>query len=775
MDMEAIIPAFSMWKALNETIPALLNLEYCESNYKKLESIVMSKEFLNLFVFNHDSNLTIHENKSIITKYKAFTMWLLGRFVHILSCDKTMTHNLIVEAQLKILQHLSVTERSVCQEIGAIYVEMLCQLNNFHKNNEQNTTDELLLDLFNIENNDSIITQLDLSSVQIVIKSIESCTMMQQNILKIVSWYTMERLEHSVFNNIFYKALSSQLYVLTNCNFTLKITVLKSFVQLVRFYTTDNVDNKFIKYMNEFTACMEQIVYKVYVKSTAVNSEQQKIFEELLLQFINNTKNVACNLNKNKILEFITKEIIKGNPLKLSKHLKLEGVKNFARISNVDLIDECINSVLNKREFSLLCIIENYIVNYLRQYIKEHDKIKIIKLSNIQNPVFDKIKDYIFNFECKCDRCNVEDMLLFLDQITNITEKIKFKLLSEKANRDILFYFFEEEELLNFFFNLSSSHVENCNSNSIDRELFFRVLIRSLTFYPVSNVDVIFHAVAYPFLKSRKETSYTLKNYTQDGKYNTKQIKISLEFMSTFGLSRESVVVYLFFFLKTLNNVTIQCFHGERKCENNNCLRNKNMEEVYYSVCVSAVKSKNKDIILQIIKHLKYIFVMFNNVDRTWMDVYVPILGITQEDVVFQVLNEIDNILALFYDNLLVYYFDENDMNMNIYSQENNNAKFKICISYLENNETIRRTRKTIINTDFIQSVIQKIQNILISTKNPELKLMIVQKLSSLINFPGMPGHYLQIFKVFICDPDKEVRKALAKELYFVLSNMVVF
>lgn len=133
--IEETDPAFSMWKMFNDTIPALFKLENCEGNVERLGNIIKSDEFLNIFVYNHNPLHTMEENESISSKYKSFTVWLLGRFFCFLSSEKlARVHNTIVDAQLRILHLMSVTQHHVYQELAGEYCTALKILTSFLKN-----------------------------------------------------------------------------------------------------------------------------------------------------------------------------------------------------------------------------------------------------------------------------------------------------------------------------------------------------------------------------------------------------------------------------------------------------------------------------------------------------------------------------------------------------------------------------------------------------------------------------------------------------------------
>lgn len=132
--IEDKIPAFPMWKMFNDTIPALFKLENCESNVERLGNIIKSDEFSNIFEYNHNANLTMEEYESISSKYKSFTVWLLGRFFYLLSVEKLVRiHETIVDAQLRILHLMSVTQPNVYQELAGEYCQVLRILTSFLK------------------------------------------------------------------------------------------------------------------------------------------------------------------------------------------------------------------------------------------------------------------------------------------------------------------------------------------------------------------------------------------------------------------------------------------------------------------------------------------------------------------------------------------------------------------------------------------------------------------------------------------------------------------
>lgn len=83
--LENKVPAYSMWKIFYDTIQ-LLEREQSESKIKHLADIVNSENLTNIFVYSSDVSLSYEQYEEMSRRYKAFTVWLLGRFFYLLSC-----------------------------------------------------------------------------------------------------------------------------------------------------------------------------------------------------------------------------------------------------------------------------------------------------------------------------------------------------------------------------------------------------------------------------------------------------------------------------------------------------------------------------------------------------------------------------------------------------------------------------------------------------------------------------------------------------------------
>ncbi|CAH0564187.1 unnamed protein product [Brassicogethes aeneus] len=110
---------------INETVPDLLK-DCSEGSLKRLANIIQSKEHSNIFIYDKDPNLSYENYEDIINKYKAFTTWLLGQLLYVISCEKvSKIHDLIVKTQLTILDSLSKTHLNVYSELASEYAKTL--------------------------------------------------------------------------------------------------------------------------------------------------------------------------------------------------------------------------------------------------------------------------------------------------------------------------------------------------------------------------------------------------------------------------------------------------------------------------------------------------------------------------------------------------------------------------------------------------------------------------------------------------------------------------
>lgn len=80
--VETDIPAYPMWKIFYDTIK-LLELDYSESKIEHLANIVNTQKLTSIFVYNSDGTVSYERYNEMCQKYKAFTVWLLGKFFYL--------------------------------------------------------------------------------------------------------------------------------------------------------------------------------------------------------------------------------------------------------------------------------------------------------------------------------------------------------------------------------------------------------------------------------------------------------------------------------------------------------------------------------------------------------------------------------------------------------------------------------------------------------------------------------------------------------------------
>lgn len=80
--VEEEIPAFSMWKIFYDTMK-LLEMDQSEGRIEDLANIINTQKLTSIFVYSADGSIPYDKYNSMCQKYKAFTIWLLGKFFYL--------------------------------------------------------------------------------------------------------------------------------------------------------------------------------------------------------------------------------------------------------------------------------------------------------------------------------------------------------------------------------------------------------------------------------------------------------------------------------------------------------------------------------------------------------------------------------------------------------------------------------------------------------------------------------------------------------------------
>ncbi|KAJ8944482.1 hypothetical protein NQ314_009466 [Rhamnusium bicolor] len=283
--IEENIPAFSMWKMFNDTVPVLMKGDCSETSVRRLASIIQSKEFSNIFIFSKDPLLTFQEYHKIEQKYKAFTTWLLGQFFYLLGHDRfSKIHDIIIDTQLCILDQLSKTQLHVYNELAGEYNKAFDLLVNYSKE----PSNKLLLKVFIPEMFEDLNTKLDLSQVHMEVSSKKKCLLVIGKLIKFVKYILMENFLFYSFDDGTYKTLDSILYLLSVSDTQMKLDIIDIFINIFSKPKHDfkEYDLEITKKWLIFSSLFEQFIYNIYNLQVDLKNKALDHFENLLVSYL---------------------------------------------------------------------------------------------------------------------------------------------------------------------------------------------------------------------------------------------------------------------------------------------------------------------------------------------------------------------------------------------------------------------------------------------------------------------------------------------------------
>ncbi|XP_017770441.1 PREDICTED: serine/threonine-protein kinase atr-like [Nicrophorus vespilloides] len=481
------IPAFSMWKMFNDTIPVMLKMESSESSLNMLTNILAMPEFSRIFLFNTNSSLTFQQHKEMSGKYKAFAVWLLGRFFYLLSLEKlSRMHNLIIDAHKKILHIIEISQSYIYHELTLEYAKVLKDLIDYQSHNYEDTK---VLKAFEPKYYEDLDGVLDLSPLFVEVSSRESCIHMQKIALKIIDQIVMEKLEFHYIKNEIYEILYNLIYILKNSNCQLKIMVLEIFARVMNLKSS--FPYKIETIFRETFSIFEQLCYKVF------NNEFPDFYE----QFQAVTKKILNghrDFNKRQISEFILS----------SKKVKLDE----------DLVDICVKYTG-----------EGFNAKYFKLYAKtilsnltscENNRIDLKDVSGTWRTLMLETGEYFeginscvsIPLNASCDK-----MKHFLD-VLNLGTEIK-----TVSNKQVTF--FNETPLVPMLLN----HIVNDSINCKTKCLIMSSMLTNIVYLTKTrNLNVYLHLIGYKFMKSKEFPT----NYI--GCNNSYEMKKSITYLYTY-------------------------------------------------------------------------------------------------------------------------------------------------------------------------------------------------------------------------------------------------
>ncbi|KAG7302739.1 hypothetical protein JYU34_012694 [Plutella xylostella] len=291
---------FTVWQMFNAPTMVLFNnLEHAADGLDRLLTSILklSGDFSEVLVPRPNSSKFPDEY------YKAFNTWLIGRLFYVWSVKELeRIHITSKDAQLKILNILSVNGASFYQDIHSEYFNILQQLSEYYKENAENpSTTQKELANFSTGNIQIPNTQLDLQSIYVTVKDLQTCERLIELTLQLLS----DSIPVSPFNtdqngNSYETLYLLVLGMLENYNVHLKLCCLNFFHEVI-----DKSDKVSVtKFSENFPEVYDQFMYclEAITASMPIYHEKGEVdgiyLEKFSLFMVNMLKKITTTLEK---------------------------------------------------------------------------------------------------------------------------------------------------------------------------------------------------------------------------------------------------------------------------------------------------------------------------------------------------------------------------------------------------------------------------------------------------------------------------------------------
>ncbi|CAH0701159.1 unnamed protein product [Spodoptera exigua] len=432
---------FTVWQMFNAPTMVLFNnLEHAADGLDRLLTSILklSGDFSEVLVPRAGSS------KYPDSYYQAFNTWLVGRLFYVWSVEElSRIHETSKEAQLKILNILSMNAASFYNTLHLEYVSVLTKLVQYYKDNEAKQLKEYLLENFKSEQIDIPNVQLNLEPIYVKVKDIQTCKTLINLTLQLLAeslpmnsvYMNKHKMEYcNLFNEI--------LYMLDNYSVDLKLHSIKFFINLSYNYEQFGIH----KFQKCFPFIFSDLLYSIesLLKSLNVYYEKGEIdaiyldnLNKLMCTFMKVIKKCPDKENKEIFSNICTVILRTKNNKTFCNDLKLECLSMTKHINiSKDLID------LSNKDASEIDILKEYycknILDCMNSDSQEKTNIDskdswcyqqvINVIESIKTCEDSKIDIFLISYHLK--RCL--SALGVLQEVALIKQQDKTKLISEE-------------------------------------------------------------------------------------------------------------------------------------------------------------------------------------------------------------------------------------------------------------------------------------------------------------------------------------------------------
>lgn len=590
INVEEHIPAFSMWKMLNETVPVLRKGDCSEASIKKLAAIIQSKEGTNIFISHKDPMLSFQQFQEIGNRYKAFTTWILGQFFFLLSLEKLeKLHDIIIDVQLCILDQLSRTQLHIYHDLSEEYYKAFSDLVQYSNYTVQQS---FVLELFLPQKYEDLEENLDLQQVFVEISSKSQCASTLEKLTRFIKPFLKESFVFYSFGGSTYEVLDCLLALLSKSNESLRIKVIEIFIDILK-----NSKNKFYRYNSDimkrlltFSGLYEQYVYKIYDSEIDLHNNNLEHFENLLVLYLElETDWRRYFKNVERILQYLfQKQFECNNKIKPSNMVLLTCNKKIT-MTNYVAPDFKIELAADLKQLSLFYYFKPVISDEISKWESVSLDIQAFNpdVSPTYSKVYDQLIENLKQSDCQENICSLDQFLKYFKSVANMLIEIKLELVKDK-HVFCRVQFFEEKKLMHQVLSKFASHSSKCENSTI-------VLTRMFDFFIIfplvtnsKNIECIFGLLTQPLLNALKINSDIGNQDFIGGDWELrKHIKYFLNFLLSNNISKNSLLqcVKDFFIIVSSGLIDLRNYQI------------RNIEVLYTKMCKALLETTDWDLI----------------------------------------------------------------------------------------------------------------------------------------------------------------------------------
>lgn len=502
--MESLVleEAFPTWKMLDELVDSLLKPGAIDRNaIQTLANMVMSKEFSRTFIYNKEAGINFQAYEDIVDKYRSFTTWLLGQFFYFLSCDDD---ELIVNAQLSIIDQLSRTQVHIYASLAREYCKAILILCDFLKNADK----PIKLNVFEPKKNEELSKKLSLKRATIELTSEKICLNLIKKILRIVKFVLVESISFYSVDISTFEVLDNLLFLL--CRGQFECIIFEIFIDLLQRLNCNIHDwnSQILLKFKSFFSFFEQFVYEYYNNQNPKNVDNVK-FEDLLFNYLEACDSLKADIGQNnaRISVFLLKHSLTNNNSEESymppRKVQIVCIKHFTEnVSDIDSVRNNVVTIISHNDPVIFCLLKSHIFNDICMYFETHSHTTTLDV--VETSETWKLFCYTLNSmwgELKCDQniCQMQKRIEFCLEMFSALLDLKIKFSRHYKNSNCILYFFNGNIVIPKVLSNIAKHYKSCR-NLINPVNGLELLVKHLCISECKNIDIVFHLISCPIL-----------------------------------------------------------------------------------------------------------------------------------------------------------------------------------------------------------------------------------------------------------------------------------